>query len=200
MPPTVGDYRPIACCNVLYKIITKILANRLAPALDSVIHEAQAAFVQGRSLAENVLLAQELIRQYNRKRVSPRCVIKVDIKKAYDSVSRDFLENALLAIGLPDQFVGWIMECVSTTSFSIRINGDFHGFFRGERGLRQGDPLSPYFFVTCMEYFSRLLDRATRQSEFNYHPRCGAQRITHLIYADDFMVFSRGDMTSIRIA
>lgn len=197
---TVADYRPIACCNVIYKVITKLLATRLAPVMNSVIHEAQAAFVQGRSLAENVLLAQELIKQYNRKRVSPRCVIKVDIRKAYDSVSWEFLEYALLGIGLPVQFVGLIMECVTTPTFSIRINGDLSGYFRGERGLRQGDPLSPYLFVICMEYFSRLLERATGLPEFNYHPRCATQKITHLIYADDLMLFTRGDITSIQIA
>ena len=198
--PTVGDYRPIACCNVVYKVIAKILANRLAGVLDAVINPAQAAFVEGRSLAENVLLAQELLRQYSRKRVSPRCLIKVDIRKAFDSVSWDFLSHALSDIGLPSTFVGWIMECVASTSFSIRINGDIHGHFTGQRGLRQGDPLSPYLFVICMEYFSRALARVTEQSEFNFHPRCAGLKISHLIYADDLMLFMRGDLMSIQIA
>lgn len=80
------DFRPISCCDVVYKVISKILASRLASILDSIIDQAQSAFVQGRSTTENIHLAQEILRSYKRKRISLRCVIKIDLRKAYNTV------------------------------------------------------------------------------------------------------------------
>ncbi|CAH9110833.1 unnamed protein product [Cuscuta europaea] len=197
--PMVSDYRPISCTNVLYKIITKIIVARLSPTLSGLINKAQGAFVDGRLMFDNIFLAHELVRGYNRKQISPRCMIKVDLRKAYDTISWDFLANVLRGVGYPDLFVGWIMECVTTTSFSVSLNGILLGFFKGKRGIRQGDPMSPLLFVLCLEYFSRLLTRKSKMSGFNHHPLCGSLGITHLAYADDLMLFSRGDKYSIRI-
>ena len=84
---------------------------------------------------------------YNRKNSPPGALIKVDIKKAYDSVKWEFLREMLLALGFPSHFCGLIMECVTYPGFSICLNGDRHGYFKGKRGLRQGDPMSPLLFV-----------------------------------------------------
>ncbi|CAH9100586.1 unnamed protein product [Cuscuta epithymum] len=197
--PKVSDYRPISCTNVLYKIITKIIAARIIPTLPGLINKAQGAFVDGRLMFDNIFLAQELVRGYNRKRISPRCMIKVDLRKAYDTISWDFLANVLRGLGYPGIFVRWIMECVTTASFSVSLNGSLYGFFKGKRGIRQGDPMSPLLFVLCLEYFSRLLAIKTKTPGFNYHPLCGSLGITHLAYADDLMLFSRGDKYSIGI-
>ncbi|CAH9071538.1 unnamed protein product [Cuscuta epithymum] len=197
--PTVSDFRPISCTNVTYKVITKILASRLGPLLPTIIHPAQGAFVDGRLMADNIFLAQELVKGYTRKRCSPRCMIKVDLRKAYDTVSWEFLENVLKDIGIPTLFVNWIMECVTTSSFSISINGVLHGWFEGKRGLRQGDPMSPLLFVICLEYFSRMIDLRTMGPNFKYHPLCSKLKISHLAYADDLVLFSKGDCRSIKI-
>lgn len=196
---SVNDYRPIACCNVFYKVITKILASRLGPTLGSIIDQAQAAFIEGRSMVENIHLVQELVRKYNRKRVSPRCLLKIDLKKAYDSVNWDFLKNVLEGLKFPTKFIDWVMECITMPTYSIALNGCLHGFIKGRKGLRQGDPLSPFLFVLCLEYFSRMVKGATNNTEFNYHPKCAPLKITHLTFADDLMLFARGDTTSIRI-
>ncbi|CAH9080569.1 unnamed protein product [Cuscuta europaea] len=127
-------------------------------------------------------------------------MIKVDLRKTYDTISWDFLVNVLKGLGYPDLFVGWIMECVTTASFSVSLNGILHGFFKGKRDIRQGDPMSPMLFVLCLEYFSRLLTMKSKVSGFNHHPLCGSLGIiTHLAYADDLMLFSRGDKYSIGI-
>ncbi|KAK6123535.1 hypothetical protein DH2020_042722 [Rehmannia glutinosa] len=179
----VGDFRPIACCKVIYKLISKILAARMADVLDPIIDGAQVAFVKGRNMVEHIHLMQELLRQYNRKRTGARCTIKIDLRKAFDSISWDFLRDVLMGLGFPHLFVSWIMECVSTTSYSLSINGGTYGLFKGQRGLRQGDPLSPYLFVICLEYLSRLINKKTTNTHFNYHPKCGPLNITHLAFA-----------------
>ncbi|XP_021771869.1 uncharacterized protein LOC110736014 [Chenopodium quinoa] len=90
-PTFVKDFRPIACCTVLYKIISKILTARLARLVGEVIDEAQAGFIPGKHIGDNILLATELIKGYSHKFISPRCMIKVDLKKAYDSIEWGFL-------------------------------------------------------------------------------------------------------------
>jgi len=196
---SVSDFRPIACCNVIYKVISKILAARLRPVLGGIIDISQSAFVEGRSMIENIHLVQELLRKYNRKRVSPRCLIKVDLRKAYDSVSWEFLAEVMTGLKFPDRFIGWIMQCVTSPSYSIGLNGGIWGMFKGKKGLRQGDPLSPFLFLLCIEYLSRSLKVNTTRSGFKFHPRCGKLRLSHLAFADDLMLMARGDIPSVSI-
>ena len=192
-----SDYRPISCSNVIYKVLSKILAGRLALALHDIVSPMQNAFLGGRHMSDNINLVQELLRQYCRKRSSPRCLLKVDFKKAFDSVQWDFLESLLCQLGFPAHFVLLVMQCISSASYSVAVNGDIHGFFPGKSGVRQGDPLSPYIFICCMEYFSRMLSLASQQDGFSYHPKCAAQGITHLAFADDVLLLSRGDLSSV---
>lgn len=194
---SVGDYRPISCCNVCYKIIAKILGNQLSGIRPFIINLAQGAFVSGRDMSENIFLAQELIRGYSRKRISLRCMIKVDLRKAYDTIDWDFMLEVLKGLGAPNKFIRWVMECISTPSFSIAINGSLNGFFNGKRGLRQGDPLSPLLFTLCIEYFSRMLSKKASRPGFSFHPNCESLGITHLAFADDLMLFCRGDSRSV---
>lgn len=155
--------------------------------------QAQAAIVEGRSMTKNLHLAQELLRQYNRKRVATRCLLKIDFKKAFDSVDWNFLKSVLQGLEFHYNFIDWVMKCITMPAYSIALNGSFHGFIKGKKGLRQGDPLSPFLFVIWLEYFSRMLKRATKNSEYNFLPKSGSLKITHLAFTDDLMLFSGGN-------
>jgi hypothetical protein len=124
-------------------VLAKILAGRLAQALQGIVNPMQNAFLGGRYMSDNINLVQELLRQYGKKRSSPRCLLKVDFKKAFDFVQWEFLESLLHHLGFPAKFVILLMQCVSSASYSVAVNGDIHGFFSGHNGVRQGDPLSP---------------------------------------------------------
>ncbi|GJR67116.1 RNA-directed DNA polymerase, eukaryota, reverse transcriptase zinc-binding domain protein [Tanacetum coccineum] len=102
-------------------------------------------------------------------RLTPRCALKVDIQKAYDTVDWKFLKDILIGFGFHPHMIGWIMECVTSMYFSLSINGSFHGYFKGKRRLRQGDPMSPYLFTLVMEVLTLMLHRRERASDFTYH-------------------------------
>ncbi|XP_049406369.1 uncharacterized protein LOC125870045 [Solanum stenotomum] len=169
----------------------------LKKAISCIVAENQSAFVQGRSMMHNVLICHDLLRHYNRKNVSPRCLMKIDLKKAYDMVSWEFLEEVLTGFRFPEGFIKWIMMCVTTTMFYMKVNGENHGYFAGRRGLRQGDPASPLLFVLVMEYLSRTLRNMSMLPDFKYHPMCKKVQLTHLIFADDLMIFCKGNLASV---
>ncbi|GJW33276.1 hypothetical protein Tco_0053308 [Tanacetum coccineum] len=154
-PSRVMDYRPISCCNVLFKCISKIIANRIKESLKLLVSPNQSAFVSGRSIADNILLTQELMHNYHLDRGSSRCAFKVDIQKSYDTVDWGFLKEVLVGFGFHARMIGWIMECVTTTSFSISISGSLHGFFKGKRGLRQ-DVDSAIMIKDALEEFKNV--------------------------------------------
>ncbi|XP_022002776.1 uncharacterized protein LOC110900170 [Helianthus annuus] len=198
-PSVVTDYRPIACCNVLYKCISKIVADRIKGVLNDIVSVNQSAFVPGRKISDNILLTQELMHNYHRNIGPPKCAFKVDIQKAYDTVDWAFLKNILVGFGFHSSMVHWIMVCVSTTTFSVCINGDVHGFFKGKRGLRQGDPISPYLFTLVMEILTAILQQTVRiDSSFKFHNKCERQQIINLCFADDLFIFARGEIVSAR--
>lgn len=122
---------------------------------------------------------------------------KIDISKAFDSVQWPFLINTLTALGFPEKFIHWISLCVTTSSFSVQVNGELVGFFRSERGLHQGCALSPYLFVISMNILSKMLDKSSAEHRMGYHPKCKNLSLTHLSFADDILVFSDGNTCSI---
>jgi len=122
--------------------------------------------------------------------------MKLDLRKAYDSVEWSFLQQVMLAFGFPAEFVEKVMLCISTAQYSILINGTPFGYFKGCRGLRQGDPISPYLFVIGMEYLSRLLKQLAEDPQFSFHQHCKSLRLNHLLFADDLMMFSKADYYS----
>lgn len=192
---SMKDFRPISLCTVAYKCVSKILASRIKNVLPSLIHISQSAFIPGRQISDNILLAQELFRGYTRDTGIPKCALKIDLHKAFDSISWDFVLAALTRLNFPRIFVNWVAACISTTRFSVKVNGASCGYFCGAKGIRQGDPLSPYLFTVAMHIFSTMLSKVP--SDFQFHWRCKQTKLNHLLFADDVLLFARGDKSSI---
>jgi len=110
-----------------------------------------------------------------------------------------FLRELLYLLGFPQHFVHLVMLCVETSSFSVAINGNLYDFFPGKCGVRQGDPLSPYLFLVCMKYLSRMLKIASQQPDFHFHSKCAFHHICHLAFADDMLRLCWGDRSFVRI-
>ncbi|KAL0294579.1 UNVERIFIED_CONTAM: hypothetical protein Sradi_6880600 [Sesamum radiatum] len=169
--------------------------------LDTLISPSQNAFILGRSIGDNILLVQELFSGYNQRHLPPRCALKVDLWKAYDTVEWDFLRAVLTLFRFLERFIMWIVECVTTPSFSVCLNGTPHGFFRGARSLQQGDPMSPFLFVLVMEALTLIIQQLIEQNcGFSYHWKCEALQLFQLGFADDFLLFSRADTASIHLS
>jgi hypothetical protein len=187
------DFRPISLVTGIYKILAKVLANRLKMVLDKVVSDSQNAFVCGRQTLDSMLIANESLDS----RIKPGILCKLDIEKAYDHVDWNFLLYMLRRCGFNEKWRRWIYACISTVHFSILVNGSPSGFFPSSRGLRQGDPLSPLLFLIVMEALSKMLDKAVErgylagfQVDNLGH---NALSISHLFFADDTLTMCGAD-------
>ncbi|KAL6194442.1 hypothetical protein ACLB2K_035526 [Fragaria x ananassa] len=192
----ITQLRPISLCNVIYKLRSKVLSNRLKPLLDLMIAPNQSAFVPGRQIADNSLLAYEV--SHHLKRLYNAAhgfgALKLDMSKAYDRVEWDFLERVMQNMGFHNQWIKWIMDCLSTVSYSFILNGEPRGRLIPSRGLRQGDSISPYLFLLCVEGLSRMLTYAKRRGFIHgVVVAPGAPSINHLFFANDSFVFMRAE-------
>uniref|UniRef100_A0A453CB70 Reverse transcriptase domain-containing protein n=1 Tax=Aegilops tauschii subsp. strangulata TaxID=200361 RepID=A0A453CB70_AEGTS len=195
-PKRIKDLRPISLCNVVYKLVSKVIANRLKVVLPNVISENQSAFVPGRLITDNVLTAYEISHYLMNKRNgrSGVAAIKADMSKAYDRVEWSFLKAMLSKLGFSRRWVALVMRCVRTVRYQIKVNGGLTQQFSPSRGLRQGDPISPYLFVICAEGLSVLLLDAEEKGVMHGVKICPrAPCVSHLLFADDSMLLIRAD-------
>uniref|UniRef100_A0A0A9E3E3 Reverse transcriptase domain-containing protein n=1 Tax=Arundo donax TaxID=35708 RepID=A0A0A9E3E3_ARUDO len=193
-PQQLKDLRPISLCNVLYKIISKAIANRLKVYLGETISPNQSAFVPGRLITDNVLVAYELTHFIKNKRRGNEgyMALKLDMSKAYDRVDWNFFEAMLSRLGFDHTFVQLIMKCVRTVRYRIKVNGELTDEIMPQQSLRQGDPLSPYLFLMVAEGFSSLLHHAEASNMIQGIQICqGAPSVSHLLFADNSLILMK---------
>ena len=200
-PQKVSDYRPIALCNVYYKIYSKLLTRRLQPLMDKLISENQSAFVPGRAIGDNVLITHEVLHYLKTSKAEQRCAmaVKTDMSKAYDRLEWDFIALVLKRLGFHRDWIRATMQCISTVTYSFLINGLPREKVVPSRGIRQGDPLSPYIFIMCSEVLSGLCNRAQEEGSLQgLQVARGCPRISHLLFADDTMFFLQANKNNCK--
>jgi hypothetical protein len=193
---SVNQFRPISLCNISYKIISKILANRLKLLLPKIISPLQSTFVPNRSIQDNSIIAHELLHSFKLKR--GKCgfmFLKMDMEKAFDKIEWNLILAIMQHLGFHATWLQWIESCISSTSFSILLNGSPFGLFSSKRGLRQGDPLSPFLFILGSELLSRLLLKEERIGNIKGMKIARASpAINHLLFADDLLLFGKASL------
>jgi len=163
-PNAMTQFRPISLCNVSYKIISKVLCLRLKKVLPGLISETQSAFVAGRQISDNVMIAQEMFHALRTKPSgrNKRMAIKTDMSKAYDRMEWSFIEAVLHKMGFSEIWTSWVMRCITSVKYKVLMNGEPRGNITPGRGLRQGDPLSPFIFILCKRSLAFLITQRVK--------------------------------------
>ncbi|GJV52789.1 RNA-directed DNA polymerase, eukaryota [Tanacetum coccineum] len=192
----VKDFRPISLIGSIYKIVAKILANRLVTVLDGLVNEVQSAFVTDRQILDGPFMLNEIV-QWCKKRNKQAMIFKVDFEKAFDSVRWDFLEDIMRKFGFGDKWCMWIRSCLRSSRGSVIVNGSPTEEFQFYRGLKQGDPLSPFLFILIMESLHISFQRVVDAGLFKGIKLGSALHMSHLFYADDAIFMGQWNQTNI---
>lgn len=192
-----NHFRPISLCNFTYKIISKIIEERLKIFLPRLISPNQGAFISGRWIADNMVLAHELVHKIKKfKGKEGLMMAKIDLSKAYDHLEWPFINIVLQSWGFSDSFQKMVFNCFSTVQHKLLINGNLAGEVTPSRGLRQGDLLSLYLFILCMDILSRLLEKKKKVKGIKISR--GAPTIYHLMYANDMLLVGRASLDNAK--
>eukprot|EP00253_Pinus_taeda_P023423 PITA_23423 len=190
-------YRPIALCNIIYKIVSKVVALRLKPVLPFIISPEQSGYVEGRQITDGIILTHEIIHSLKHSK-KPGMLLKIDLSKAFDSISWEYMQNILTAFGFANAWIRWISNLISSTFFSILINGIPTSTFRPSRGIRQGDPLSPFLFIIMAEGLGRCIKNAILSRNLKGISLHQAPTISHQQFVDDNMIFGHSSVQEAR--
>ncbi|KAA3462361.1 reverse transcriptase [Gossypium australe] len=201
-PTALVNFRPISLCSVIYKLVTKTIANRLQTVIGGCIDKAQSAFIPGRLISDNVILAYELLHTFRQKQTGKKgyMAVKLDMSKAYDRVEWGFVMQVMRKMGFSVTWIELIMKCITSVSYSVIINGNRGRPFQSSRGLRQGDPLSPFLFLFCSEGLSALM-RLAKQNDVVKGAKASRHgpEISHLLFAGDCILFGEATESGARI-
>lgn len=200
-PSRPSDFRPIALCNVIYKIVTKVISNRIKPILPDIISHNQSSFITRQNATDNAIILQETVHSMHsmmgRKRYM---VIKLDLAKAYDKMEWSFITNSLEMLQFPQHLIELIKACLSSSTFSINWQGKQTQRFSPSRGLRQGDPMSPLLFVTALERLSHCIQDAVNDGlwcplKFGR----GGPEVSYLLFANDILLIAEASDANTRV-
>lgn len=185
---TPDKFRPIALCNVIYKIISKVIASRLKTILPGIISEEQSGYVEGRQIFDNILLAQEMIHSLHSRKVAGM-LMQLDLSKAYDKVSWRYLEAVLKEFGFCSTWIKWVMALIRSPRYSVLVNGAPSDPSAPSRGIRKGDPLSPFLFIILMEGLSRTIAKKKAEGKIQgLKPIRSLRATTHQQFVDATML------------
>ena len=164
-PSVVLEFRPIALCNVIYKLVSKVVANMLKKVLPYIISDSQSAFQSNKAISNKILVAFKLLHHMktHKSKKAGFMTLKLDMSKVYVKVEWCFLIEIMRKMGFCDNWLNLIHECISMVSYSILVNGKPKGEIFLSRGIRQGDPLSPYLFLLCSGGLNRMIQKAARE-------------------------------------
>lgn len=182
------DFRPISLCNISYKIIAKVIAERIKETLSKHLAADQHAFLKGRNFQDAVASTQEGLFAIHSKK-KDAIILKIDLHKAYDCLDWGFLRCLLAKVGLRISMKNWIMEYVEKVNYAVIINGIPSSFFPTSRGLSQGCPLSPLLFILAMNTLSLHINKAIKESRCHPLKICRSISISHNLFVDDIIMF-----------
>ncbi|CAN0919302.1 LINE-1 reverse transcriptase homolog [Linum grandiflorum] len=193
-PEFITQFRPISVSNFQAKVISKILASRLQPLLSVLISDLQVAFTGNRSIQDCIIVVHEVLHKFKTRKKGRKYdfLLKVDMHKAFDRVSWEFLSVTLAAMGFNSQWIDWIEGIITSVRFSVMVNGTPSPFFRPSQGLRQGDPLSPMLFILVSNILSFMLLQDINSGllkGIKLNHRCPT--LSHVLFADDTVVFGK---------
>eukprot|EP00253_Pinus_taeda_P009631 PITA_09631 len=193
-----NGFRPIALCNVIYKMITSLIAKRLKPLLDNLISAEQTGFVEGRQILDGLVVTQEVIHSLKVKK-QKGMMIKLDLSKAYDRLNWKYLETVLDRFGFHQRWIAWIHNLISSPHFSVLVNGSPSKTFNASRGIRQGDPLSPFLFILAAEGLGHFIKQEQTANRIKGLQIWGNNLpLTHQQFVDDIMLFGEPTVREVR--
>jgi len=198
-PQRLNDFRPISLVGSMYKILAKVLACRLRSVIGSVVSDTQSAFIKGHQIMDGILVANEIVDDAYRCK-KELILFKVDFEKAYDLIDWGYLQAMMVKMGFPTLWRKWIKECISTATTSVLVNGSPTDEFSLGRGLRQGDPLSPFLFLLAAEGFNALMESLLVNNLYTGY-KVGSRDVTvvsHLQYVDDTLILGEKSWANIR--
>lgn len=188
----MGDLRPISLCIVLVKIVTKVMANRMKEFLKDIIAENQSEFVPGRLFSDNIMISYEVMHHLKRKRKGREgsMVVKLVMSKTYDRIEWSFLRALLQKLGFDDLWIHLTLQCVTTVSYVVTHGSREMESINPTRGIRKGDPLSPYLFILCAQGLSALINKyETEKWLHGVRINRRAPTISHMFFEDDCYIY-----------